>query len=255
MKYKKLLVLITCLLFITVAVFCFASAFKVTDVELKVTSINGSNENIEGLVKDYLEEYEGKNLTFVKKDKIKSDISSLSGYIEVVSVEKNFPNKIAVEVKEKREVFAINLGSDYYALDKSFCVLAKKNDLKNNVTSENNLLIKLSLSDYDSSLVVGNVLSTYDNSLLTMLKSASSLLETYKNSLEYVEFTLKKEGLEYKTIVLKMKEGVSFTLLKADEQTVLKLTATHDFYVALENKGVGEYITVLKADGNISITQ
>ena len=52
-----------------------------------------------------------------------------------------------------------------------------------------------------------------------------------------------------------MKEGVLFTLLKADEQTVLKLTATHDFYVALENKGVGEYITVLKADGNISITQ
>ncbi|MBO7215347.1 MAG: hypothetical protein J6V66_07665, partial [Clostridia bacterium] len=84
MKYKKLLVLITCLLFVTVAIFCFASAFKVTDIELETITVDGSNENVSELAKDYLDDYNAKNLLFISKNAIISDLESLSGYLSVV---------------------------------------------------------------------------------------------------------------------------------------------------------------------------
>ena len=52
-----------------------------------------------------------------------------------------------------------------------------------------------------------------------------------------------------------MKEGVTFNILKADEQILEKLQVTYAFYSSLENKGVGEYITVLEDGGNITVKQ
>ncbi|MBQ3235717.1 MAG: FtsQ-type POTRA domain-containing protein [Clostridia bacterium] len=255
MKYKKLLVLITCLLFVTVAVFCFASAFKVTDIELNVSTVSGSSENIDGLSENYLKNYKGKNLIFVNKKTIESDLTKLSGYLSVVSIDKAFPNKISVTVKEKSEQFAIKSGNDYYVLDGEFCVLNKKQTQNNNVTGGSNLLVNLSTSDYSSDIKIGEKLKFYDGELEAMISSSLAVLNEYKNDLSSVDFTVRKDGLSYKSITLNMKEGVTFTILKADDKTVDKLNATYTFYLALENKGEGSYITVLGDDGNISIRQ
>lgn len=254
MKYKKLLVLITCLLFVTVAVFCFASAFKVTDIELKVTAVEGSSENIETKCSAVLVEYENKNLIFVNKDRIGSKLSALSGYIEVVSVEKEFPNKISVTVKERVESFVIKNGDDYYAMNLDFVVLNKKQSVANNLGG-NNLLIKLDYSDYSSDIKVGKSLQVYDENLLKIMKDSAPMLNAVKGSIDSVSYSLKSEGREAKVITLKMKEGCVFKILKADEETELKLNATYDFYLSLENKGVNEYVTVLGDDGKISIRQ
>ncbi len=255
MKYKKLLVLITCLLFVTVAVFCFASAFKVTDIDLHVTTVQGSSEDVKDACAKYLSQYENKNLTFVKKDKIERDLSSLSGYIEVVSVKKEFPNKISVNVREKAENLVIYNGENYYSLDLDFCVLAKKQGVENNLKNGNNLLIKLDYSDYLSDVEVGKPLKIYDGKLLEMMKASAPIVNNFKGSLSFVSFTAKTEGHDSKTITLNMKEGCTFKILKADVETELKLNATYEFYLALENKGVGDYVAVLGDDGNISIRQ
>ena len=68
MKYKKLLVFITCLLFVTVAVFCLASAFRVTDIDLNSTTVVGSNEDITSKCNDELLKYKYQNLLFVNTD-------------------------------------------------------------------------------------------------------------------------------------------------------------------------------------------
>ena len=67
--------------------------------------------------------------------------------------------------------------------------------------------------------------------------------------------TVKKDGVYSRTLTLKMKEGVTFNVLKADEQILEKLKATYEFYSALDNKGYGEYITVLEVGGNITVKQ
>ena len=52
-----------------------------------------------------------------------------------------------------------------------------------------------------------------------------------------------------------MKEGVCFKILKANEQTELKINKTLEFYQNLSNKGAGEYVTVLENNGNITVKQ
>ncbi len=255
MKYKKLLVFITCLLFVTVAVFCLASAFKVTDIELKVESVESSPENVSELVSDELLKYKDENLLFLNVQKVKDDLSNLSGYIEVVEVKKAFPNKIVATVKERIEAFSVLVDGKYYALDINFNVLSEKTSAKNNVTDSDNVLLELSLSDFDKNLIVGNKLRIYDVATANYLASSSSFLYSIKNSLQKVTVSVKKDGIFYKTLTLKMKEGVTFNLLKADEMTAEKLSATYEFYVSLENKGFGEYITVLEDGGKITVKQ
>ena len=255
MKYKKLLVFITCLLFITVAVFCLASAFKVTDIELKVENVENSPENVSSLCEQELLKHDGANLLFLNVDEIEESLSKLSGYVEVVEVKKEFPNKVTVTVKERVEAFTVFVNGKYYALDSGFTVLSEKQTNKNNVSGIENVLIEFSPSDIDTSLVVGKELKIYDEATATYLKNSASALCDINDSIQKISVSVKKDGVLYKTLTLKMKEGVTFNLLKADEKTVEKLNATYEFYLALENKGLGEYITVLEDNGKITVKQ
>ncbi len=255
MKYKKLLVLITCLLFVTVAVFCFASAFKVTDIELKVNAIENSKEDLPQKCESLLKRYEGENLVFLSEENVKNQLNSLSGYVNVKSVKKEFPNRLVVNVEENVEAFSLQSGENFYALDVNFTVLAIKNSATNNVDGKDNVLLSLSPSDYDDNFAVGKPINVYDKATLNYLKNVSTTLYSYRKDLRSVAVTVKKDGIEYKTMVLEMKEGVKFTIVKADVLTSEKLIATYEFYLALENKGVGEYIVVLEDNGNITIKQ
>lgn len=255
MKYKKLLVLITCLLFVTVAVFCFASAFKITDVELNYNVLENSSEDLDGKCSEYLEKYNGKNLVFVNLDKVKEEMCNLSGYVEVVSIEKNFPNKLSVSVKEKLEAFVIQNDDSYFALDVNFNVLAQKSSAKNNVDGNDNILLELSRADYQTDLSVRGVLEIYDGETAGYLKDCAEYLYSMRENLVKVSVTTKKDGAKYKTLTLYMREGVTFTLMKANESSLDKLKATYEFYKDLSNKGHGDYITVLEDSGKISIKQ
>lgn len=253
MKYKKLLVLMTCLLFVTVAVFCFASAFKITDVELSYNVIIGSSENVKEKCSEYLESYKDKNLVFINSDEVAKELSSLSGYVEVVSVKKEFPNKLAVTIMERPEVYALGVGDDYFVLDYNLNVLSKKSDIKNNVFGYDNVLLELNPADFDVNLSVGSTLKIRDDDTDKYLKTCSLNIYSMRENIVKVSVTTKKGGVKYKTLTIHMREGVTFTLLKANEKTVEKLQATFDFYKNLSNKGYGEYITVLEDSGNITI--
>lgn len=254
MKYRKLLVLITCLLFVTVAVFCFASAFKVKEIELNATTVSGSSENIEEKVSNYLERYSNKNLLFIDEEDIKKGIISISGYVELISVEKVMPNKIVVDVCEKLECFSFVNGSNYYALDSKLNVLAKKEDLLNNVDKNPNVLLTLSSSDYNSNVELSKQLSVFDGKTLNALLLSSNILFENREDLSEVIVTTKRDGYTYRTFTLKMKEGVEFIIYNVVDETLLKLAKTFEYYEKLSNKGSGTYNVVLSDNGEILIS-
>lgn len=254
MKYKKLLVLITCLLFVTVAAFCFASAFKVKDIDLKVTTIVGSSENIEEKVSDYLKNYSNKNLFLISEDEIKSDITSLSGYIKVDSVEKIVPNKLVVKISEKEECFSLKVQDDYYSLDKELVVLNKSQTSLNNVDGNSNILLTLSLADYSSDIKVASKINFYDSLTFNALLKSTSVLYENRGSLSEVVVTTKTDGYANRTFTLKMKEGVEFVIYNVQQDILLKLNKTFEYYLKLDNKGSGSYNVVLTDSGNVFIS-
>ena len=237
------------------AVFCLTAAFRETDIDLTVESVDGSPENVSELCEGELIKYKDANLIFLDVDKIKNQLNALSGYIEVIKVEKTFPNKIVVSVKERVEQYSIIASDKIYALDGNFCVLSQKDSFKNNVTGTDNLLINIPQSDFDVNLSIGNKLNVYDQATSSYLSAGASYLCEIKDCVESVSLTVKKDGIYSRKLTLKMKEGVVFNIFKADEKTVEKLRATYEFYLSLENKGVGEYITVLEDGGNITVKQ
>ena len=228
---------------------------RLYETAARVENVENSPENVSQVVSDELLKYKDENLLFLDVMEVKEKLSKLSGYVNVVEVKKEFPNKIVVTVKERVEAYSILVDGKYYALDINFNVLSEKTSVKNNVTGSDNVLLELSLSDFDKNLKVGENLKIYDGATANYLTSSSSFLYSIKNSLQKVTVSVKKDGIFYKTLTLKMKEGVTFNLLKADEMTLEKLNATYEFYTLLENKGYGEYITVLEDGGKITIKQ
>ena len=256
MKYKRLLVLITCLLFVTVAVFCFTSAFKVKDVELNVTSVTGSGNNVAELCADTLKKYSDVNLFFVNEEEIKSELKKISGYVEVEEVSKIFPNKIYVKVSERKEAFVIYNGAKYYAVDLGLNVLSEKQDLINNVDGAPNVMLNFNLSDYNSNQInVGGKVELFDNITKEYLLPALNSLLSKRENLEAVSVTVKKDGHDFKRVSLKMREGVVIHVDNANVSFVQKVAKAFEFYDALNNKGSGEYFVVLEDGGNITVKE
>ncbi|MBR6737630.1 MAG: FtsQ-type POTRA domain-containing protein [Clostridia bacterium] len=254
MKYKRLLVIMTCLLFITVAVFCVTSAFKITDVELSVTTIESSSENVKELATNHLKEYEGKNLLFVKTDSVKQELESLSGYLSVEKVEKQFPNKLTVVVKERRETFSILFGSEYLAVDNELRLLDRRSSALNNVDGITNIILKMSTADYNvQKLEIGKVIEVYDQTTKTYLLGALEGLSNLRENVKEITVTVKKDGFYARTLTLKMTEGVVFNIEKANEHYAIKLQATLDFYNELSLKTTGVYYTVYQDGGSVTV--
>ena len=249
MKYRRLLVIITCLLFVTVAFFCVTSAFKIKDVELSVTSIENSSENVKGLATDYL-----KNLLFSNPKNIKKDLENLSGYLSVEKVEKQFPNKLAVTVTERKEAFAIAYGEEYLIVDKNLTLLEKRSSHLNNVDQNRNIVLNLTLADYNvEELEVGKQIAFYDAPTKTYLLGATQSLFELREDLLSVTVTVKKDGFYSRTLTLKMAEGVVFNVEKANEHFDLKLQETIRFYNELPLKTSGEYHTVYEDGGKVTV--
>ncbi len=261
MKYKRLLILVTCLFFVTVLIFSTAMLFSVREISVNSTLLNGSNEGVDVKTNEVLKDYEGKNLLFISEKEIKNNLLKTSGYIEVVSIKKNFPNKLEVVVKEKKESFALFYNDKYYVLDSSLTVLKECSENKNNVDEQPNVLLELNVADFgQASLKVGSTLDIYDLATKNYLTNCAQKLVLNRQNLNKVSISVYKDGYNYKTMTLKMREGVVFNVLKANVQTELKLDKTYEFYNDLTlpqgNKSEGVYfVSILEATGEVVISK
>ena len=126
MKAKKIYVILIVALFLIAVLSCCYFTFNISKVEISY-SIN-EEADISDITAD-LNEYKGKNLIFFDLDEISSTLKQYE-YFELVSVSKSYPSTIKIEIKERREVFAI------------------KNDGQVFVVSENGYIFNVYDKDY-----------------------------------------------------------------------------------------------------------
>ncbi len=261
MKYKRVLIFVTILFFITVLIFSSSMLFSVNEIEVKGSTISNSNEDVLSKTEEVVTLYKGKNYVFINENKISKEIEASSPYVKVVSVKKIFPNKIVVEVKERKEALCLVYNSTYYTLDEELVILKVENENKNNVDGLKNVELNLNVADFDEAeLKAGNVLNIYDKNAFNYLKeSVAKFLENRQN-LESVTLEVKRDGTMYNRLTLLMREGVKFNIQKANDQTLLKLDKAFEFYKNLTmpngNKGEGEYfVYVMESSKEIVVTK
>lgn len=256
MKYKRLLVFVTSMIFITAFVICFFAIFKTAEIHVDVNAVSGSQEQVADKVQALLKDKEGKNLLFISTDQIKEEINAVSSYAKVTKVVKKYPNKLEVFVEERVEKFAIFYENKYYALDGELHLLNEKTENVNNVDGKPNLLLNFDVADIDvNSVKVGKNLAIHDEKTTAYLKENVSTLFEKRGDIAAVTITVKREKFYFRRLTLKMREGMVINIDKADIRTQEKISKALEFYYNSANKGdTTEYfVNVLESSNEIIV--
>ena len=126
MRSKKFVIVYAVALFLIIFLITFNSICAITQFDVRYETGSPLMAETAEKIQDELEEkYLKKNFLFFKQ----SDVNDLiakegKGYLEVMSVEKHFPNKITVSLREKFEGFAFEQGGKYTIVAEDGTVLA-----------------------------------------------------------------------------------------------------------------------------------
>ena len=249
MKAKKIYVILIVVLFLIAVLSCCYFTFNISKVEISY-SINEEADISE--ITDDLNEYKGKNLIFFDLEQISSTLKNYE-YFELVSVRKSYPATLKIEIKERREVFAIkNDGQVFVVSDNGYIFNVYEKDY----FEQNNTL---NLIDLD--LVGVNVLSEtkgdfietdnpmFINSVFEMAKKIE--LTDCVKSIEAVS------AVEKKNVVFKTYTGVEIVVYDSDDEGLRKIANQFLKYEGLSDyqKAYGYiYITKLDETGEIIAT-
>lgn len=110
MNTKRLAVILIAVAFTLVLLFSCVALFSVKEIEVDFAV---SEETDTKSVQETLDKYLGKNLMFVDTEEVKSTLKDYQ-YMEVLSVEKKFPNVIKVKIEERRETYYLEHGENVY---------------------------------------------------------------------------------------------------------------------------------------------
>ena len=249
MKYKRLLAGVTVLFFIVIAIFSFNFLFKISDVQLHVTHIENSPENIKDKLSEYSKSLEGQNLLFVSESDIKKDVLEFSPYIDVISIEKIYPCSIKISVTEFEEIFSLKSGDKYYMLDTTLRVLSKKDDNKNNVTGNPNLTITADASDYQT-LMLGSKVNFLDSATNEYLSKIIPLIDEFKENIINVNINVLTQGVINRTLTLTTIEGMTVQFDNINVKTVEKFEFFKSWYELPETVKDGNYFITVDKNSN-----
>ena len=147
MTKKKLLVILISIAFTFVVLFSCASILSIKKVEVNYALINADVQDVQNLLDENL----NKNLLLLNEIEVENSLNS-KPYLEVVSVDKKFPNVLSVSIKERREVFRIETDEKSYILDENGVVLNDAGEVR-----QNNEIIDISFISFADSPTLSKI--------------------------------------------------------------------------------------------------
>ncbi len=124
-------VVLISLILIIIAIFSFINSpfFQIRHFSITENKILSENELL-----DYLKNYENQNLLFLNEAKIKNRLKKQENYIKEVFVEKYYPDKLEVEIIERKPLAKIINDGVALVFDKEGIILeSNKNKLRASV--------------------------------------------------------------------------------------------------------------------------
>ena len=131
MNTKKVVSIFIAIAFVVVLIFSCAGILTVQkiDVDYKVLSYSNANVEISKQNSEYIQEslnkYVGNSIVFLNIEQMKKTISE-HPLIQLVSIDKQYPNRVKVVLQERREVYRVidEKNNKTYILDDSGYVLS-----------------------------------------------------------------------------------------------------------------------------------
>ncbi len=246
MRTKKFAVILVAIVFILVMLFSCIALFTVKKVQVNyAVSDNTDTFTVQGKLNEYL----GKNLLFLNTDDVKSSISDFH-YMEVLSVDKQFPNIIKVEIKERREIYDVVQGDKVYVTTDDGLKL-REYDYKEGNESRERITLKLNGITISETKFGERLVTDGEELLDAVFEMAKSVRLT--DCIKNVEI---QKGIENETAIFQTYTGVKIIVREILDDGIKKIETAFEKYdeVATDYEKTFKVIeTVKTADGNIVV--
>ncbi len=252
MKTKKLAVIIVAIVFVSVMLISCIALFSVKKINVNYSV--GETSDTASIQKE-LDGFKGKNLLFLDESEVADSLSDFY-YMEVVSVKKNFPNEIDVEIKQRVEVYEIvDGGVSYVTTENGFVLDTVASPAVVGEESLSRDKIRLSLKGVTiSDASAGKIISTSADELLArVFEMAKSVQLT--NSIKLVELDV---AIEKANAIFYTYTGVKIVVNKIMDDGVKKIETAFEKY----NSALSDYektfdkieVNKLSSTGEIRVT-
>jgi len=234
MKHKRLFYILTIILYVSVVLLSFAFLLSIKSIECNFSSVTSSVKYQR--IERELSKYEGKNLLFVNTDKIEKKLEK-DPYVIVKEIEKDYPNKLIVEIVEREEAFLISTDTYNYYLDNTFYVLKK---VEKSIDEPSVNVVSLNLEQCvnfnENLIVVGKKYNVLKKWVKNSINQMMSIFSDWKNILN--EIVVKDFGNNVSAkINFLTKQGVGIEVL--DPNFIFNQTTNSYDYVEDVSDSVG----------------
>lgn len=138
MKKKAILTSIVAFILLAAVVIAGLNAiFTVSGVRSSFSVYSKEGESDAQALQEKLDGFVGKSLTFLDLGEVEDTVKEYP-YFRIEEIEKNYPDKVEVSLRERREVFAYLTQEGRYAvLDDEVSFIHEKDSIKNRVSGDN----------------------------------------------------------------------------------------------------------------------
>lgn len=265
MRSKKFVIIYAVVIFLIVFLITFNSVCSISQFEIRFEAgsaeMQTSAENIQARLDD---EYLKKNFLFFKESTITSVVAEESGgYLEVTEIEKHFPNRITVRIREKYECYAFVKDGKYYVIGDDGTVLAMKDQNVNNIAGRN---VEIAGFQFEEP-AVGEVFSVsarqsqaYDALLALFEQIEAAQMRGNISKIEYYDMGVSDPQKNFTYFYIDCIEGLRIRIVKPEQNAEAKAKLTVSSYLSgdAEGGGFGDaertygYITIQESGGAVT---
>ena len=264
MRSKKFVIVYAVVIFLIVFLITFNSICSVSQFDVRFNAGSAQMTAAAKRVQERLdEEYLHKSFLFFKESSIAEVVAEEGGgYLKIDGVEKHFPNRISVSVREVYECYAYEKDGKYYAVGDDGTVLSVNDTNVNNIDGRNVEVVGFRFED----IAVGEVFSVSEKQAAAFKALHTFFAKIEERSLrgnilrvEYIDMGVSDPAKNFTWFYIDCAEGLRIRIVRPEANTEQKVSLAVSGYLG-EQIGAGSigdaqrmhgYITVQDSGGQV----
>ncbi len=230
MNTKKLATILIAVAFALIVLFSCMALFSLKEIKVDFAVAEDTDTSD---VQETLNEFLGKNLMFLKTSEVINALKDYH-YMEVLSVEKSYPNVLKVKIEERREIYYLEHAEKVYVTTSEGFVLNSldKSEYVSN-TERDKITLKITEIDLENdtekdALLTGNAVGetialSGDDFLTQVFEMAKTVQLTDCIKELKVEKAVLGTVVATRDVVITTYTGVTIRIMNADEQGLDKI--------------------------------
>ena len=264
MRSKKFVIVYAVVIFLIVFLITFNSVCSVSQFDVRFHAGSAQMTAAAKRVQERLdEEYLNKSFLFFKESSIADVVAEEGGgYLKIDSIEKHFPNRISVSVREVYECYAYEKDGWYYAVGDDGTVLAVNNANVNNIDGRNVEVVGFRFEDIavgEKFAVSEKQAAAFDALQAFLAKIEEKGLRGNILRVEYIDMGVSDPDKNFTWFYIDCVEGIRIRIVKPEVNTEEKVSLAVSGYLGEQIGGgtIGDaqrthgYITVQDSGGQV----